>query len=331
MKSGKVSEAVLKRSVIKAVNTAQQGQEAAKAGVGKDAGLFGVPTPTNHMAAACAAVAGREQGLATLAILRACNSLAAAGAIPAAVTVQLILPETAEEEELKQCMSEIMRACEAARVVLIQGHTQIEKEAGQMIAVTAMGAAAGSPAIEKRESENLELLMTKHAGVAGTALLAREYREELHTRYTYGLIDKAAELQKQISVLPEAKLLRELGATELHDVAEGGVLGAVWELCERNHVGVELDLKKIPILQETVEISEFFDINPYQLRGDGSLLCLTDRSAELIEELKKQGIASAVIGRVTKGNDRILKNEDEIRFLEPNRVDDYYKTKRGQK
>ena len=109
----------------------------------------------------------------------------------------------------------------------------------------------------------------------------------------------------------------------MHDVAEGGVFGAVWELAERLQSGVEIDLKKIPILQETVEISEYFDINPYQLRGDGALLCLAQDGAVIIEELKKSGIPATVIGRMTDGNDRILINEDETRHLEPNRVEEY--------
>ena len=111
--------------------------------------------------------------------------------------------------------------------------------------------------------------------------------------------------------------------TQLHDVSEGGVFGAVWELAERLQAGVEIDLKKIPILQETVEISEYFDVNPYQLRGDGALLFLTHDSAFMIEKLAEEGIKAAVIGRMTEGNDRILVNEDEIRHLEPNRTEEY--------
>lgn len=325
MKVGKVPEAVLKRSIIKTVNTVQSEKNVTKAGVGKDAGLFDVPGFSNQLATACTVITGNTIGLAELAILRACNSLAAACATPVAVTVQLVFPEAAEEEELKQCMSELSAACKTANVALVQGHTQIEAIAERVVSVTAIGAVAGGPAQEKTESDRGELLMTKYAGVAGTALLAGQYREELHTKYTYPLIDKAAGFKEELSVLPEAKLLTALGVTELHDVAEGGVLGAVWELCERNHVGVELDLKKIPIHQETVEISEYFDLNPYQLRGDGSLLFITNKSADMITALAKQGIVATVIGRITKGNDRILKNEDEIRFLEPNRVDEYYK------
>ena len=128
-------------------------------------------------------------------------------------------------------------------------------------------------------------------------------------------------------MLPEIEVLKGLGIRHMHDVAEGGVFGAVWELCERLCAGVELDLKKIPICQETVEICEYFDVNPYQLKGDGALLFLTHDSTAAIKALKEAGISAAVIGRMNEGNDRILINEDETRFLEPNRVDEYEKAR----
>ena len=321
MKSGKVSEAVLKRSIIKTVN--KQEGVVSKAAVGSDAGLFAIRENTGVMASSSTALSGAEEGLAAVAVKRSCNSLAASGATVDAVTVQLMLPETAEESTLKALMKELLSACEEAEVVLANGHTQVSSFVTEpVISVTAMG---GTPAVMTLE-ENVygsDLVMTKSAGLAGAMLLAKYYRENLHERYTYGFIDKAAAKEPQVSVLPEVAVLKELGIRHMHDVAEGGVFGAVWELCERLSAGVELDLKKIPIRQETVEICEYFDVNPYQLKGDGALLFLTQDSQTAIKALKEAGIPAAVIGRVNESNDRVLINEDETRFLEPNRVDDY--------
>ena len=47
----------------------------------------------------------------------------------------------------------------------------------------------------------------------------------------------------------------------------------------------------------------------------------------LLKALKEAGIPAAVIGRITDSNDRILINEEETRFLEPNRVDEYEKAR----
>lgn len=323
MKAGKVSEAVLKRSVLKAVNQQLKQKNGSRAGVGTDAGLFAVPENLGAMAVSGTVVAGKNKGMAELAVYRACNSLAAAGGNPLVVTVQLMLPETMEETELKQTMQEILSACERAEVLLNQGHTQISPLVlERVISVTAVGTANETATLNETVAGS-ELVMTKTAGLAGAVLLSEEYREALHERYTYAFIDKARGHREEWSVLSEAKLLKEAGIVHMHDVAEGGVFGAVWELAERVQAGVEIDLKRIPILQETVEISEYFDINPYQLKGDGALLFLTHDSALIIEKLEEAGIPAAVIGRMTEGNDRILVNEDEVRHLEPNRVEEY--------
>lgn len=331
MKSGKVSEAVLKRSILKTVNKQQKQQLVSKGSVGSDAGLFSCEEMTGAMATSCTVLSGCEDGLAATALQRACNSLGAAGGSPVAVTVQLMLPEAAEEKELKHIMQEIVSASETADVVLANGHTQSSAFVTEpVISVTAMGYASAVNT-EEETVYGSELVMTKSAGLAGSVLLAKHYRENLHERYTYTFIDKAAAREELVSVLPEIKIVKELGIRHMHDVAEGGVFGGVWELCERLSAGVELDLKKIPICQETVEICEYFDVNPYQLKGDGALLFLTHDSGTAIHALHAAGIPAAVIGRITDSNDRVLINEDEIRFLEPNRVDEYEKARKFER
>ncbi|MBR6643172.1 MAG: hydrogenase maturation factor [Lachnospiraceae bacterium] len=331
MKSGKVSEAVLKRSIIKTVNKQQPVRPVSMAGVGNDAGLFACEEMTGVMAASCTTLAGEEEGLAAVAVQRACNSLAAAGATPVAITMQLVMPETAEEKELKAIMREALAGCETAGVALANGHTQVSSFVTEpVISVTAVGSAPAVTTLEETVYGS-DLVMTKSAGLAGAALLAKYYRENLHERYTYAFIDKAVAREADVSVLPEIQIVKEHGVRYMHDVAEGGVFGATWEFCERLGVGVELDLKKIPICQETVEICEYFDVNPYQLKGDGALLFLTHDSTAVIRALKEAGISAAVIGRVNESNDRVLLNEEETRFLEPNRVDEYEKARKFER
>ncbi|MGN0505356.1 MAG: AIR synthase-related protein [Lachnospiraceae bacterium] len=330
MKAGKAAEAVLKRSVIKAVNKQEYKEKVSRAGVGRDAGLFGVPAGAEHLAMSCALHCGTERQAASLAVYRACNSLAASGGLPEFVTAQFTLPEGMEEAEVRTFMEELSEACQKTGTALTQGHTEFTRRVtAPVVSVTALGAVAGCPAQEntlnQTKKQGMELVMTKYAGLSGTALLAGQYRERLHTRYMYSLIDKAERLYDMVSVQPEAALLQQLGVTAMHDVAEGGVFGAVWELAERENIGLTLDLKKIPIRQETVEVCEFFDLNPYQVKGDGALLFLTEESARVIAALEEAGIPAAVIGIVEDNNDRVVKNEDEVRFLEPNRVDDYEK------
>jgi hydrogenase maturation factor len=84
-------------------------------------------------------------------------------------------------------------------------------------------------------------------------------------------------------------------------------------------------LKKILLKQETVEICEFYNLNPYMLISSGCMLMVTDNANQMVEKLKSAGITAAVIGRIMEGNDRIIINEEERRYLEPPKSDELYK------
>jgi len=154
--------------------------------------------------------------------------------------------------------------------------------------------------------------------------LAREREEELCNRYAQPFIDIAKTFGQMMSIIPEAAVAAKSGAGAMHDVSEGGVFGALWELAESAGVGLEIDLKKIPIRQETIEICEYFDLNPYKILSGGCLLIATEDGNGLVMELEKANIPAVVIGKATEGRDRVLINEDERRFLETTQTDELY-------
>ena len=80
--------------------------------------------------------------------------------------------------------------------------------------------------------------------------------------------------------------------------------------------GLEIDLKSIPVRQETIEYTDCFQINPYQMESGGALLIVTDRPEDVLREMAADGIPAARIGRLTAGNDKIIRNREEIRYLD---------------
>ena len=62
---------------------------------------------------------------------------------------------------------------------------------------------------------------------------------------------------------------------------------------------------KVPIRQETIEICEIFDINPYKLNSEGAVLIGIPAGEALVQELRRMGMMAAVIGQTNAGNDRI--------------------------
>ena len=114
------------------------------------------------------------------------------------------------------------------------------------------------------------------------------------------------------------------GVSAMHDASEGGILGALWELAEAAGCGLEVDMRKLPLRQETVEVCECCNVNPYELLSGGCLVMTAWDGNRLAAALAAEGIPAAVVGKVTEGNERILVNRDEIRYLDRPQRDEIY-------
>ena len=168
-------------------------------------------------------------------------------------------------------------------------------------------------------------MVTKWIGLEGTSIAAKEKEEVLFERFAPSFVETAKQFDKYLSVIPEAKIAKEWGASAMHDITEGGVFGALWEMGSGSGVGLDIDLKSIPIRQETVEVCEALGLNPYILMSSGSMLISTRDGHGLVQKLARAGIHAAVVGKATDGNDRILRNGEDTRYLDKPQSDELYK------
>ena len=144
-------------------------------------------------------------------------------------------------------------------------------------------------------------------------------------------MDKAKAYVTLLSAVPEAAVAAKSGACAMHDASEGGVFGALWEFAEAAGVGLQIDLKKIPIRQETIEICEFFDINPYKLASQGAMIIAAADGNAVVRALAAQEIPAVVVGKATDSNDRVLLCDGERRFLETPQTDELLHVERTRK
>lgn len=324
MKIGKVPESVLKRSVFRQIHT-KRDEIFLGAGIGEDCAAVELHEDEMFVVS-IDPITGTARDIGKLAIHITMNDLASAGAEPVGVLLTILLPEDAKESDLKEMMAQMEAVCAQASVQIMGGHTEVTKAVNQpVITVTGIGKAKEGSLISTAGAlPGMDIVLTKWAGIEGTSILAKEKEQELLTRFSPGFIRKAKEFDKMISVLPEAAVAVKNGVSAMHDVTEGGIFGALWEMAEASGVGLEIELKKIPLKQETVEICEFFGINPYGLISSGAMLMASSDGNRLVMELQKAKIPAAVLGKATFGNDRILINGEERRFLEPPKVDELY-------
>ena len=327
MKTGKVSESILKRSVIKQIKV-NKDKILSGPGVGLDCGALEL----NHGEIAVmstAPVSGTAKDIGGHALLSVANNLAASGADPIGIMMTVLLPPKTEEAVLRDLVKSVADQAKVCGMAVLGGHTEtMEAVLTPVISITGVGKVRKDRMLNAAGARpGHEIIMTKYAGLAGTAELAKEKEDELTTRYPLSFIREAQDLLTMYSVTREAEVAREFDVAAMHDISECGLFGALWELAAASKVGLEIELSKVPIRQQTVEVCEFYDLNPYMLRSGGSLLIVAERGSDIVDALHNDGIEAAVIGRIREDNDKIvIYGEDrETRFLEPPRRDEIYK------
>ncbi|MCR5358126.1 MAG: AIR synthase family protein [Lachnospiraceae bacterium] len=325
MKAGKVPESVLKRSIIKQIKT-RRPEILQGAAVGEDCAVIALEDDEVYVMSTDP-ITGTSHEIGSLSVHVTANDIASAGAEVIGVMLSVLLPEGTQEEELKTIMKQVEDTCHELNIQTIGGHTEVTRVVNQpVITVTGVGKVKKDKFVTTGGAKpGNDIVVTKWIGLEGTSIIAREKEEELKARFSRSFVEGAADLIKYLSVVPEAAVAVKHGVTAMHDVTEGGIFGALWEVAEASGVGMSVNLRDIPIRQETVEICEVFDVNPYELISSGSMLITTEGGHDLVRKLSEAGIPAAVIGKVTDGNDRVLINGDIRRFLTPPGPDELYK------
>ena len=186
-----------------------------------------------------------------------------------------------------------------------------------------------------------ELVAVGACALPGTAALTAKMREQLRPFFSEAFLREAQGLSEKFgihreSIQPEEEALPEgaatpwelavkYGADALYEAGEGGILAALWKVAEASQVGLRVDLRRIPVRQETIEICERLDVNPYQLFSEGCLLTGMKNGTSFVQACKKRGYPARIIGETTDGNDRLLFSGTNVRYLERPRPDELHR------
>ena len=169
-----------------------------------------------------------------------------------------------------------------------------------------------------------DLVAAGYIARRGAAEIIRAKREELSERFSENYLEEAAEYEE--ITLPETfEGWKPYEISECEPVREGGILKAIWDLSGAYEMGVEFTLTKIPVRQETIEICEEYDRNPYRMYTDNCMLLTAARGDRLVRRLNRGGIPAAVIGQVKRGIAREILTDGGIGYLERPQEDELKK------
>ena len=320
MRIGKITENALKRSVLKLLRT--EYKDVKSAAVGSDCAFSANKEAFSTVSGVTADT--RDPGF--YAAAKALIGLFSQGITPDHVSVSIMLPVDAEEQMVKDIVKGAIAAAKMFDVPYTGGHTEVTKAVNKaLVTAVAVAGRSDSPLIGAKPLAGDDLVVTKWIALEGASMLALEKKKELSSRYPVPFIEEAERFKGLLDIRAEAAVAVKSGVRAIHDVSSGGIYASLWEMSEKAGCGLEVDLRKIPVRQETIEICEFFELNPYQLTSGGALLIATDDGKGLVKKLEEEGIPAAVIGALKEGNDKIIVNGDEKRFLESPQADEIHK------
>jgi hydrogenase expression/formation protein HypE len=257
-------------------------------------------------------ITGAVERIGWLAVNVNANDVATFGVTPAFLFSCIMLPEKADSTIINAICTQMNAAAKNLGIAIVGGHCESTPTLANPIVVGCiMGITEkGCYVTASQAKPQDKLILTKSAGIEGTAILASDRENTLKTALSSKMLKNAKNFYQQISVVKDALTAYKTGGVHaMHDPTEGGVAGGIHEMADASNLGVRVFEEKIPVQPETAKICSHFTIDPLQLIGSGALLISAEAKSaqEIIKSLAQQQIEATVIGEFLKDpNQRLL-------------------------
>lgn len=254
------------------------------------------------------------------------NDMATTGFAPQYAQFVLNLSPDLPQDDFETYWGYIHQFCEKAGVAITGGHTgQIEGQNSTMPGGGTMFLTA--PLNEIITSDGAEpgdlIVVTKETALISTAILAMSFPEMVKNRLGEDLYQTACRNFYRTTSLQDALAASEIlgNKTELkamHDVTEGGVLGAISEMAEASGCGFTVDDSKLPSGEAPKQVAELFGIDHRFCVGAGAMIMAVKPGTEdrLIRHLESKSIEATAVGIMStkEENCTIIENGEEKEF-----------------
>jgi hydrogenase expression/formation protein HypE len=247
-----------------------------------------------------------------LAINGTVNDLAMSGATPRFIAAAFILEEGLASYDLVRVVESMRLAVAEAGVLLVTGDTKVvNRGKGDQVFITTTGLGVlerrGEISADRARSGD-RILLSGTIGDHGMAIMSqREGLEfegpiESDTAPLHGLV--AAMLEAS----PEIHCLR--------DPTRGGVATTLNEIASRSGVGMEIDVRSIPVHESVRGACEILGLDPLYVANEGKLVAVVAPEAAdaVLDQMRRHplGRDACCIGEVVAAHPRRVLAKTEI-------------------
>ena len=242
-------------------------------------------------------ITGAVKRMGWYAVNVSANDIATSGIMPKNLSVVGLFTRGTRIGEITAVMEEINETARDLGITVAGGHTEITPGLRKPILIVTCFGSGNKFVTSAQASSGDSIIMTKTAGIEGTSILAglSIIRRSL-SKSDYKL---SLRLIERLSILQEARIA--FGTERIHamhDVTEGGVIGAVAEMSLASGLGFELAVDSVPVDSSTKKICDLLSIDPLKLIGSGALLiaCSVKSESMVKNALLRKGIQCSTIG-----------------------------------
>jgi hydrogenase maturation factor len=270
-------------------------------------------------------------GAGRLAVHVVCNDLAAMGAEPLGVLATLLFPTGIGPAAIGEITADIDATARELNVEVLGGHTEVAPGlSAPIVVMTGVGKARRDRLLTAGGAKPGDaLVLTKAAGLEGSHILASDFSSRL-AGVDSALLAEARGYAAELSVVPEARLALDLGATAMHDPTEGGIIGASWEMAEASACGFRIFAEQIEIRPATRAICAALGVDPLRLIASGALLIACRDGERMVHGLKAGGIQAAQIGEMTEAGRQLIHPNGNVEEIDQLDTDEIYRLIRDE-
>ena len=310
---GKIPIEVLNDTVLKLTGAASD-QLVAQPRAGLD--FAAVKVGDKFMVASADPITGVSENIGAYAVHVSANDVATSGNKPQFAEVVILLPRGSFDSDLKKVARQVHEAALKTGITILGGHTEVAPGIDHPILMATVFSIVDKFVTSGDAQDGDTMMMTKTAGLEGTAELAREYRFRAGDLRP-STLRRARRFIEKVDITKEAVASFGTGKVHaMHDCTEGGVVGAAFEMSLASGLGFVLEEAAVPVAPETREICDVLSIDPLRLIGSGSLLLSVAPGAEAEVEDALRGVCDVTrLGSFASGRRFVVGRDGSSREL----------------
>ena len=232
--------------------------------------------------------------------------------------LDITVPVFTSEAHLKSLVSEVKEYAHKNGIYFSGVTTEVNPAVNRILCNASVHAYAYKDNFisSSKAASGQDIVLAGSIGLEGMARIIDEKEEELGERFNRLFLRQCKDKADKLKDTYRADSLKDTDITSVMQIGTGGIMAALWNMTEGTGTGLEADMSKMTIDQETVEILEYYNLNPYEMTSSGSFLIVSKDGDEVVRRLHESGVEAVKIGITLSGNKKMITGKDEERFLD---------------